>query len=504
MAQAPPPVAHLAQQAAASGTHGAADRLREMLERQRAAKGAANAASPHISAVPMRLAAGTGELYLRTDPKDAAAGGIRIEIGKPTNKEEESKRIAEAAKAVNTAAPPDANRNLHPIDNLQAVLDARRPGCVALELDAGSNVLALRLDAAKQLLTPEERAIFYGYSQRISPQAMERFEASKDENLNLATFDMARMMIPPCYCWCPPLVALLSGPDLAPPAAEGQEPLPSNEVQRAAFIQMPYLLRYLQRVNTTVSALTTTECMKITDAERRRQCEEALEATKVQFSSIDAELGLDFDKVRKWAMGQLFGAASVPKPYPPTFAQLWGDLADGVRLETRTAPPPGSVSAGASLEALKARDKMIMMRAVLEALGGMLIDIAGRKSSTQCSLLCQLLNLKAEDFLFWGQPALPLPRTPSERSGAWPKGGFAPDFGYLALVANLRNTRLPEGYDVDAMLAQLEVDKALITGTRADAPMELKRSGGSLSLAWVYYAFVITAIFHDVPIEAKK
>lgn len=500
-------VSTLAREAASGGTHGASDRLREILERQRAdaEHRRAGASVSRFHTTPIRLAAGTGELYLRTDPRDATSG-IRVEIGKPVDKDAEQKRLAEASHAVNPEAPPEANRNLHPIDNLQAVLDSRRPGCITIKQD-DRGMLVMRLDAELvKMLTQEELMIFHSYSQRISPQAMERLAVNRGENLNLATLDMARMMIPPCFCWCPPLVLLLSGPDLAPPLEEGQEPRLTNTVTRAAFAQMPYLMRYLMRVSTEISALTTAECQKITDPVRRSKCEDMLEATRAQFDALDRDREVNFNKMRMWALAMFFGAEakSVPKPHPPTFEQLWGDISDPERVESRRTALPGSVQRGEELEALKKRHALLMMRASLEALGGMIIELAGQKSSMLCSLVCQLLNLNANDFLFWGQASLPVPQTPSERSTVWPKGGFAPDFGYLSLVANLKNTHLPEGYDADAMLSQLERDKDLIMGTRKDSPMELKRSGGSLSLAWVYYAFVMSAIFVDVPVVESK
>lgn len=469
--------------------------MRELL--QESLKDGVDGASQRLRA---RLVASNQRRRAEASAYQTGVSDISIRIDKDRNKRNETRADAteeqrEAAAAL-THIP--ATGDASPLDAHVAFLESKRPGLVKYSLrqtnTEGESTLAALIDGSK--FTPEEAVLYEDMHKVIDPYLVK--DVRVGEPLIHAIEELHRTMTPHCYVWTPLLLLLNSGSDYTVDETSS-EPRATNTTGRNALIQAAQLMDYFTFAIAQISRLRTELCNKVDDESQRKQEEENLEQLRAEFNATEQVRQDNYNKLQTWALEALFGKGSVTIPaHIPSFTDVWGDLnMDPERMITEDLARQTCAGSAVSPSADKERVRLLAVaaqrRRTLRVIATQLFFLTLQRCHNLCRSLCQFMGVTPKEAEVWGVLGSRAPAP--DKSWTWPRGGFTRDFGYAGLLRNLKELEtLHPDHDKAAIEAALAADKDLIVGTAERAPMEDVLSGESLSVAWCYWALVLTVL----------
>ncbi len=477
---------------------GASDRLRALLDSKRAAY-LRETADPVLVA-SKKLSAVDLEKKKKQAEEDAKL-----------LKEQEEEEQREKELGVKVITPGTLQDDEATTVSLQRFFDEHRPGTVHLRysgvpgLPDHTSIVKMTLDA-RTLQTRTERSAWESLSSALSIQSLQRNIAS-DPSLELVLHDEFRKrVVAPTEVWLPPLVLLLSGSDLE---GEGEQARKTERVERPGIVAAPYLIRYLIWVDKALSVQIASHMVRTVGGDnaaiKNKEAQQQLANMLKEVELLDNFCAEKMKSIREWVLNTLFRQApEVTKPCPPSFRQLYGpwDNPEELRLYEKEMSPE-EFAALPEEERNERLTRWAIFKArkgALQRLAKELHLLAAMTSDILCHSIMQKISISSSDATYWTQPALPLPKRPVSDE-LRPCSGINAEYGYDNLRAYLDQLRgtpalkdACKGYDLDALAAQMESEKAVICGNVPGAPKETELSSGALSLAWCYYAAVIDCI----------
>ena len=369
--------------------------------------------------------------------------------------------------------------------------------------------------------------MFLQYAQSLSEKSLSVFSAATDQRLEPVTSARVRqMLVPPTELWTPPLLLLLSGPDLAvdTPAEVGSDgkvavPLvnPStgpHKVERTALISAPHIARYLMLVLECLKANSERQYQLETDKARKEAMQMSAEVVSKSFEHIDTQRCASTRAAIDEAMISIYSGLPIRDPKkdhtPPSFRDVYGTWKEESELfGGRTREELEKLPTEEKDELLQVALKAAVRRSSAEKLAMYLHNEAGQLSMLLCTAVMNFLGLSGEgkNVYFYGQAKVPLPvrpkadllRNPNGLGRAW---GYDNLTSYVRqILANHDMTRIAAekyGYSVEKILEMIQADQGEIIGIDLNAPREMRVSGGALTLAWCYYAAVLESVFRPI------
>ncbi len=388
-----------------------------------------------------------------------------------------------------------------------AFLEKLRPGLVKFDIKQtntdGEKTISVMLDGSK--LLPEESTLYEDMNRVISPDQVK--ETRRGEPLIQIIEQLHRTMTPNCYVWTPLLLLLNSGSDYYV-SDDGKEPKQSNTTGRNALIQAPQLIDYFTYAVTNISHLRTKICNGIENEEGRKQEEDHLEKLRDEFNETEQIRQNKYDMLQRWAIEALFGKGCQTIPGRiPSFTDFWGDPAmDPEKMIVGDISSNNcsgtAIAPAADAERIRILGLVAQRRRVLCAIATSIYRLTMQRCHNLCRSLCQFMGVTPQESRVWGFLVNRVPAPDGEWT--WPRGGFASDFGYHGLLRNLKEIDVIHAdHDRAAVEASIKAEKALIVGTSEDAPKE-SLSGGSLTIAWCYWAFILSVLAQKSNVKDGK